>query len=198
MTAAGLQARARSRPDSYGQTTMICYSERDWQICEQRVEMNISEGGCLCESLRYQVQDAPTRITTCHCTFCQRSTGSAYMVQPVYEADRFKMIRGTPKTYTHRSTGSGLEVYIHFCDACGTKLYLTFERFPGFVGLYAGTLDNPNFFEQTPQNAKHVFLCVAQKGTIIPAHLDTFTEHAITPDGKPVAPKVFDIPHIIE
>ncbi len=133
----------------------------------------------------------------CHCKFCQRATGGAYLVEPVFESADFTVIRGTPKRYTHLSEGSGKKVYIHFCDNCGTKLFLTFERFEGAVGVYGGTLDDPNWLKITPENSKHIFLGVAQRGTVIPPHFDTFDKHATENDGTPIAATVYDEPHII-
>ncbi len=119
------------------------------------------------------------------------------MVEPVFDARDFSMTKGNPKTYTHISEGSRKEVYVHFCDNCGTKLSLTFERFADVVGIYGGTFDDPNWFELTPENSKHIFLGVAQRGTVIPAHIDTFIEHATQDDGTPIASTVFDTPQII-
>ena len=147
-----------------------------------------AEGGCICGDLRYETTGQPIRITMCHCKFCQRATGGAFLVEPVFDADNFRMTKGSAKVYAHRSTGSGKQVFIHFCDTCGTKLFLSFER----------TYDDPNWFDLTPENSKHIFTGVAQRGTVIPPHINTFTEHASTLDGKPIAPTVFDAPHIIE
>jgi len=133
----------------------------------------------------------------CHCKFCQRATGGAYLVEPVFDSADFQMIRGNPKRYTHVSEGSGKEVYIHFCDNCGTKLYLTFERFEGVVGLYGGTLDDQNWLEIAPENSKHIFLSEAKNGTVIPPHVATFEIHATENDGTPIAATIFDQPHII-
>ena len=159
--------------------------------------MSGMRGGCLCGALRYEVHNQPSRTTICHCKFCQRATGGAYLVEPIFDASEFSMTEGRPKQYKHISEGSGKDVYIHFCDTCGTKLFLTFERFEGIVGLYGGTLDDPNWLEITPQNSKHIFLGVAQKGTIIPPHINTFVEHATKNDGSPLEPEVFDQPHAI-
>ena len=133
----------------------------------------------------------------CHCRFCQRATGGAYLVEPIFEASDFLMIAGSPKQYTHVSEGSGKDVHVHFCDTCGTKLFLTFERFKGAVGVYGGTLDDPNWLNVAPEQSKHIFLSVAQNGTIIPPHINTFVEHATERDGSPVEPTVFDAPHVI-
>ncbi|WP_199743702.1 GFA family protein [Pseudorhodobacter sp. E13] len=154
--------------------------------------MTKAKGGCLCGRHRYAVTAEPIRTTICHCRFCQRATGVAYMVQPVFAAADFAMLTGPAQTYTHLSEGSGKEVYVHFCAACGTKLYLTFQRFPGFVGLYRGTFDNPNWFAVTPETSKHIFLGQAQQGTVIPAGVNCFMEHAAQSDGTAIAPTVFD------
>ncbi|WP_372841564.1 GFA family protein [Phaeovulum sp.] len=156
-----------------------------------------AQGGCLCGNLRYEVRKLPTRVTICHCKFCQRATGGAYMVEPIFDARDFQVVNGSPKTYVHTSEGSGKEVFIHFCDICGTKLFLTFERFSNVVGVYSGTFDDPNWFEQTPENSKQIFLGSAQRGTIIPPHVKTYIEHATENDGTPKTPTVFSTPQII-
>ena len=35
-------------------------------------------GGCLCRALLYEIPRAPIVVYTCHCTDCQRLTGSAF------------------------------------------------------------------------------------------------------------------------
>lgn len=159
--------------------------------------MTTAQGGCLCGSLRYEVQNQPSRTTMCHCRFCQRATGGAYLVEPVFESANFKLIRGEPKIYTHVSEGSGKEVHVHFCDNCGTKLFLTFERFEGFVGAYGGTFDDPNWLRISPENSKHIFLEFARNGTVIPQDFPTFDRHATENDGTPIAATIFDHPHIV-
>lgn len=156
-----------------------------------------ADGGCICGRVRYEVRSAPSRVTICHCKFCQRATGGAYLVEPIFSLSDFSIIKGKPKAYAHTSEGSGKQVHVHFCDACGTKLFLTFERFPDAVGLFGGTFDDPNWFEITPENSKQIFLGVAQRGTVIPPGVDTFLAHATENDGTPIAPTVFDTPHII-
>ena len=160
--------------------------------------MSGADGGCLCGGIRYKVQSPPTRVTICHCKFCQRATGSAYLVEPIFDEADFAVIVGKAKIYEHRSEGSGKQVYIHFCDICGTKLFLTFERFTEGVGVYGGTFDDPNWFERTPENSKQIFLSAAQRGTVIPPGVNTFEEHAIANDGTSIEPTVFSEPKIIE
>ncbi|WP_157230911.1 GFA family protein [Kiloniella laminariae] len=158
--------------------------------------MSLAEGGCLCGEVRYAVQAAPVRVTFCHCKFCQKATGSAYLVEPIFEAACFATIRGSAKVYKHKSEGSGKKVYIHFCATCGTKLYLTFERFADAVGVYGGTFDDPDWFDRTGETAKHIFLETAQRGTIIPPGINCYLAHATTNDGTAVNPQVYDKPRM--
>jgi len=33
-------------------------------------------GGCLCGAIRYSVSQAPDKVIACHCTHCQKASGS--------------------------------------------------------------------------------------------------------------------------
>jgi hypothetical protein len=35
-------------------------------------------GGCQCGAIRYEIASFPLLLYTCHCTDCQRQTGSAF------------------------------------------------------------------------------------------------------------------------
>jgi hypothetical protein len=119
------------------------------------------------------------------------------MVEPIFQRGDFAVTAGTPTTYVQRSEGSGKVVTIHFCATCGTKLFLSFERFPDVIGVYGGTFDDPNWFEVTPDNSRYIFLDVARHGTIIPPGVKTYSEHALRNDGTPAEAGVFDAPHMI-
>lgn len=156
--------------------------------------MTVAQGGCLCGDIRYDIAQAPEKITMCHCSFCQRSTGAAYMVQPALGADALRVTRGVPKVYTHISSGSGKAIQIHFCDRCGTKLYQRFDRFGGAIGLYSGTLDDLNWLQVRVKNAKHIFVDQARAETTLPAQMPLFDGHALAADDTPLAPSTLDHP----
>src|SRR5262245_33696114 len=140
--------------------------------------MMIHPGGCLCGALRYETLASPIRITLCHCRFCQRATGGAYMIEPIFSLEYLRLTKGEPKIYHRPSAGSGKLVYIHFCAACGTKLWLTFERFPGVAGVYAGTFDEPNWFEIRPEISKQIFTAFARPGAVLLPNIPAYAEHA--------------------
>ena len=154
-------------------------------------------GGCLCGDIRYVTTAPPSRVTMCHCRFCQRATGAAYMIQPVFEESDLSVVSGCPQIFDLPSEGSGKIIHVHFCARCGTKLWLSFERFPGKVGLYAGTFDDPCWFDITPEVSKHIFLSEARRDTVIPAGIPTFAAHVVSRDGTPQTATVFDSCHII-
>ncbi|MBL4807442.1 MAG: GFA family protein [Rhodobacteraceae bacterium] len=160
--------------------------------------MTDHSGSCICGNIKYKVGNNPQRVTFCHCKFCQRATGGAYLVEPLFNSTDFSFTSGTAKTYTHVSLGSGQNVYIHFCDNCGTKVAMTFDRFDGITGVFGGTFDDPNWFDRSAENAKHIYLGVAQKGTIIPAGYTTYIEHAQDGAGNPCKATVFDLPLTIK
>lgn len=146
-------------------------------------------GGCICGAVRYETAAAPARVTVCHCRWCQRATGAAYMVEPVFDLAALRVTQGTPAIYDHRSEGSGKLVHVHFCARCGTKLFLTFERFPGAAGVYAGTFDNPDWIQVRPEEAKHLYCEVARPDTLLPAGAQAFPGHARANDGTPFEPR---------
>lgn len=152
--------------------------------------MKLGQGGCLCGALRYRVTAPPLWVTVCFCRFCQRATGAQGMVEPIFDLDAFAQTRGTPRSYTHVSEGSGKDVHIHFCETCGSKTHLTFERWPDRLGVCAGSFDDPGWFQFTPETSKYIFLDEAARGTLVPAGFKTFARHAATLDGEPIAPEI--------
>jgi hypothetical protein len=151
---------------------------------------NIHEGGCLCGRIRYKTMAEPVCVTICHCSFCQRFTGSAYLVEPIFRMEDVAFSAAAPKVYLHRSDESGKRVSLKFCGACGTSLYLEFERFPEVLGLCGGTFDDPNWFDRGQGNCRHIFTRSAQEGVILPAGIETYPEHALRLDGTSNEPIV--------
>lgn len=150
------------------------------------------QGGCLCGRVRYQVASEPTDVINCHCKFCQRATGGAYMVETLFPKEDFQIIRGQTRVYQHVSEGSGKVIHVNFCENCGTKIFLHFDRFPTIVGVYSGTFDDSDWFERSPDNTQHFFLKEAQDGVVLPAGFDVFHEHFWQSEGVQNTPRVFN------
>ena len=144
----------------------------------------IHQGGCLCGYVRYRTFGNPERTTICHCTFCQRLTGSAFLVEPVFLITNVEIESGSVNTYDHRSADHGRTLRINFCPKCGTHLSLLFERFPAMQGVCGGTFDDPNWFKPD----RHIFTRSAVTWMLFPADIDCFEQHALKIDGSPEAP----------
>ena len=116
------------------------------------------------------------------------------MIQPVFEKQDFSFSAATPTVFTTHSDGSGKDINVHFCSDCGTKLALTFERWTDKIGLYIGTLDNPDAIKVGPDNCKHIFVSEARSGTLLPPNVKVFDRHAVEIDGTPIEPTIHSKP----
>jgi hypothetical protein len=147
--------------------------------------------------VRYTAVGEPERVTICHCTFCQRLTGSAFLVEPIFKQENAMFLGAAPNVYEHRSNGSGRLVSVHFCGWCGTHLMLSFERFGDVVGMCGGTFDDPNWFDRGPGRERHIFTRSAQKGVLLPADIEIYNGHAIALDGTPNHARVLTEPSAV-
>ncbi len=149
------------------------------------------EGGCLCGAVRYKTTAEPQRVTICHCTFCQRVTGSAFNVLPVFRKVDVVLSGEKPRTYDHQSDESRKRVTLNFCGTCGTTVFLDLERSSDILGLCGGTFDDPNWFDRSQGKCRHIFTRSAQEGVVLPPNIDTYEAHAMQIDGTPNQPVVF-------
>jgi hypothetical protein len=150
----------------------------------------VHQGRCLCGDVRYKTFAEPLRVTICHCRFCQRLTGSAYLVEPIFRKADVVFEGTAAKTYEHRSDSSGKRVTLNFCGRCATTLYLDLERFPDILGLCGGTFDDPDWFDRSADDCRHIFIRSAQRDVMLPAGVNLYEGHAINLDGRPNQPIV--------
>ena len=55
-------------------------------------------GGCHCGALRYEAEIDPAKAGICHCTDCQRLTGSAFSLFVAVPREHFRLV-GEPRIY---------------------------------------------------------------------------------------------------
>lgn len=61
------------------------------------------EGGCCCGFVRYRLEQAPMASHNCHCTACQRETGSAFSPNIIIEASNVtRLAPAAPTVPAHR------------------------------------------------------------------------------------------------
>lgn len=99
-------------------------------------------GGCICGNIRYEVIGHPLIETMCHCTTCQKRTGSAFSMNLLVMKPDFSVTHG--KTVTRDlPTGSGKVNVQHFCNDCLVRTHTEPVALPTIVYVRPGTLDDP-------------------------------------------------------
>jgi hypothetical protein len=78
-------------------------------------------GGCLCGGVRYEITEPLVAAGYCHCTRCQRRTGSAVSAQARIDGDTFTLTRGGELVRAWRHPEGGFEKC--FCERCGAHLF---------------------------------------------------------------------------
>ena len=99
------------------------------------------EGRCACGEVRYRLTGRPMFVHCCHCRDCQRQTGSAFVLNAIYEQDRVELLSGDPEPTT-MPTDSGRPHDTHRCPACRTAVWSDYGR-RGFRFVRVGTLEEP-------------------------------------------------------
>jgi len=102
--------------------------------------MQERKGGCLCGAVRYVLKGEPRAVAVCHCTHCQKLSGSAFSVNLVMRESDYEQ-SGDTMVYVD-SGDSGKPVYRHFCGRCGSPILAKTALAPGKLVLKAGSLDS--------------------------------------------------------
>ncbi|KAH6633291.1 Mss4-like protein [Boeremia exigua] len=110
-------------------------------------------GGCMCGNVRYEAGGESGASILCHCLDCRKIGGSTYSTNGVYEADQFKITKGTPKQHKKIADG-GNEMISNFCGDCGSTMWREGATFPGKRIVKMGTLDDTDIVDNLTINAE--------------------------------------------
>jgi hypothetical protein len=135
------------------------------------------EGGCVCGAVRYVAHGDPERVTVCHCTWCQRRTGSAFGVEVVFKTENLMVVGDTLREYRHISDESGRWLDQHFCSRCGANIGITLEAVPGIRTIAAGTFDDPSWLSREQHAFRYVYLRWAQNWSEVPDGAERYEAH---------------------
>lgn len=134
-------------------------------------------GGCVCGAVRYRTTGEPLRVTICHCTWCQRRTGTAFGTEVVFTEDQVTFSGTAPTRYRHVSDESGRWLEIEFCPRCGSNLGFTLEAAPGLRAVPAGTFDDPGFIGPEQRTTRHVFTRSRRDWADLSPLVETYETH---------------------
>ena len=82
------------------------------------------DGQCHCGFVTYEAEIDPEDVSICHCTDCQRLTGSPYRVTAIVPETAVRLTGNPPKLYV-RIAENGRQRLQYFCPECGSPLFTT-------------------------------------------------------------------------
>jgi hypothetical protein len=94
----------------------------------------------MCGAIRYTLSVPVTELRACHCTTCQKGSGTQGSVNAVVPASAFKLTKGTMKRYDSIAD-SGRTLVRCFCGDCGSPIYSQRATALDTLVVRAGSLD---------------------------------------------------------
>src|SRR5688572_23409679 len=130
-------------------------------------------GGCTCRAIRYELRSAPIFVHCCHCRWCQRETGSAFVINAMLEADRVVLTAGTPNVVlTPSNSGKGQK--ISRCPTCCVAVWSNYAGGRDAIRFVrVGTLDEP---DRLPPDI-HIFTASKQPWVVLPEGVPAVPEY---------------------
>ena len=94
---------------------------------------------CQCGNLFISARSDPDFVIACNCKLCQRRSGSPFGAAGYFLKSDLTFT-GTPKTWS-RKAESGRNLTNHFCETCGTTLYIALASLVN-VGVGVDSLEH--------------------------------------------------------
>ena len=133
-------------------------------------------GHCLCGSITYKIDAAPVVQAVCHCTNCQRQTGTAYSVVIGVPRTALTIEGDTLSSFETEGEAHGTMTERQFCSACGSPIVSLVGAIPELAFVKAGTLDDMSWVEPSVE----VWCRSAQPWT---PHFDNAHQIELAPPG---------------
>jgi hypothetical protein len=95
-------------------------------------------GGCLCGGVRFEVSEPLVSAGYCHCTRCQRRTGTAASVQGRIVPGSLRIVSGEELLRSFAPSDGFPKV---FCSVCGSALWSQSPDDPEVISIRLGTFD---------------------------------------------------------
>jgi hypothetical protein len=96
-------------------------------------------GGCLCGGVRFEITEAPVSASYCHCTRCQRRTGTAASAQARIVPGSLAIVAGKELVRAFEPPNGFLKA---FCSACGSALWSIDPQSGEVSGVRLGAFDD--------------------------------------------------------
>ena len=131
------------------------------------------DGGCTCRHVRYRMTAKPLFVHCCHCTWCQRETGSAFALNAMIESDRVQFLHGDVEV-VNTPSNSGRGQKISRCTRCRIAVWSNYSGGGDAVRFVrVGTLDEP---DRCPPDI-HIFTSTKQLWVVLPPGVPAVAEY---------------------
>jgi hypothetical protein len=101
-------------------------------------------GRCQCRSVAYKITAAPLAVYACHCTECQRQSGSAFSLSLLADRSAVVVEEGQPAVW-ERQHESGRVIDCVICAKCGSRLFHEPRANTKITIVKAGNLDDTSW-----------------------------------------------------
>jgi hypothetical protein len=78
-------------------------------------------GSCLCGSVRYEIKPPFSLFKYCHCSRCQKTTGTGHAANLFLPAGQFGLLSGE-SLIRHFDLPGAKRFAVNFCTQCGTRV----------------------------------------------------------------------------
>ena len=95
-------------------------------------------GGCLCGGVRFEVTEPLVVAGYCHCTRCQRRTGTAASVSARIVPGSLRILKGDDLIKAYEPPGGFGKL---FCSACGSALWSRHPEDPEVISVRLGAFN---------------------------------------------------------
>jgi hypothetical protein len=95
-------------------------------------------GGCLCGAVRFEISEPPISASYCHCTRCQRRTGTAASAQARIVPGSLRVVSGEELVRAFEPEDGFPK---EFCSACGSALWSRNPDNPDALSVRMGAFD---------------------------------------------------------
>jgi hypothetical protein len=96
-------------------------------------------GRCLCGGVRFEIDAPLVSAGYCHCTRCQRRTGSAASAQARIAPGSLRIVAGEELVHLYEPPDGFAKA---FCSSCGGALWSRSPEDPDVISVRLGTFDS--------------------------------------------------------
>lgn len=135
---------------------------------------DILSGSCLCGSVRFDLTPPFAAFRYCHCSRCQKASGSAHAANAFVPKAQFAWRAGEALIKRY-DLPSAQRFSVWFCSECGSRVPHPVRGREDML-IPAGLLDNAPADMQRPENG--IFWASRAKWYVSPGEMTCFNEYA--------------------